>query len=255
MNWHIRKHLRIKIISFASVYYKNTNDLITRSQGPGDNPSNGKDILVNTYINANSSYVTGLELVSRNKLTKWWDITSNLNLYTSKIELNDPAQPDQDPFASWFAKLNNTFKLPKNFTFRFPVNTNPRPIFLPVEVIRGGGRGGFGGGGGMFGQATSSQGYIRANYGVDAALRFEFMKERKASLSLNINDIFRTTQIRCSFRIGIFYSGCFSPARCADGATEFQLEVWEIRCFAFQTKESKKSIGWFRECQYGSIAV
>ncbi|MDQ3681725.1 MAG: outer membrane beta-barrel family protein, partial [Bacteroidota bacterium] len=54
--------------------------------------------------------------------------------------------------------------------------------------------GGPGGGGGMFGGGggSASQGYIRPNYGVDAALRFEFLKTKTASLSLNVNDIFRT---------------------------------------------------------------
>jgi hypothetical protein len=45
----------------------------------------------------------------------------------------------------------------------------------------------FGGGG-----ASASQGYIRPNYGVDAAVRYEFLKNRTASLSVNMNDIFRT---------------------------------------------------------------
>lgn len=49
-----------------------------------------------------------------------------------------------------------------------------------------------GGGGGMFGQASAAQGYIRANYFVDAAIRYDFLKEKRASVSLNVNDIFRT---------------------------------------------------------------
>ena len=49
-----------------------------------------------------------------------------------------------------------------------------------------------GGGGGMFGQTTTSQGYARANYWVDAALKYEFLKNKQASFSLNVNDIFRT---------------------------------------------------------------
>ena len=52
--------------------------------------------------------------------------------------------------------------------------------------------GGGGGGGGMFGQTTSSQGYVRPNYWVDVALKYEFLKNKQASLSLNVNDIFRT---------------------------------------------------------------
>ena len=44
----------------------------------------------------------------------------------------------------------------------------------------------------MWGSATSSQGYTRANYGIDGGLRYEFMKNKVASISLNVNDIFRT---------------------------------------------------------------
>lgn len=182
----------------ASIYYKNTNDLITRFFDKEVNPLNNEDIFVTSYINANSSYITGLELVSKNKITKWWDLTSNANLYTSKIDLNDPTQPEQDQFVSWFAKLNNTFKLPKNFTFQLSGEYQSKTVLPPGgSGGGGGGRGGGGGmfgggGGGMFGQTSTSQGYIRANYYVDAGIRFEFLKNKQASLSLNANDLFRT---------------------------------------------------------------
>ena len=38
----------------------------------------------------------------------------------------------------------------------------------------------------------ASQGYVRPNYGVDIAVRYEFLKNRAASVSVNMNDIFRT---------------------------------------------------------------
>jgi outer membrane receptor protein involved in Fe transport len=177
----------------ASLYFKNTNNLITSYQVKETNTITGKDMLVNTYINANSGYVTGLELVSKNKINKWWDFTANLNLYTSKVKISDPAQPQQDQFASWFGKLNNTFKLPKNFTLQISGDYQSKTILPPGGSNSGSrGFGGMGGGGGMFGTPTTSQGYIRATYGVDAALKFEFLKNKQASLSLNVNDIFRT---------------------------------------------------------------
>ena len=73
------------------MYYKHTDDLITRYQEEGL-IGGSENIILNTYINANSSYVTGIEMISRNKLTKWWEITSNLNLYTSDIYIDDPLQ-------------------------------------------------------------------------------------------------------------------------------------------------------------------
>ncbi|RYY59814.1 MAG: TonB-dependent receptor, partial [Chitinophagaceae bacterium] len=42
------------------------------------------------------------------------------------------------------------------------------------------------------GPASASQGYVRPTYGVDAAIRYEFLKNKTASLSLNVNDIFKT---------------------------------------------------------------
>ena len=171
----------------VSLYYKNTNDLITRFQEKAT-ASNGKQQIINTYINANSSYVTGMEMIMKNKVAKWWDLTTNFNLFTSKINLDDPSIQEQDQFASWFAKVNNSFKLPKNFTVQLSADYQSKTI-LPPGGSSGGGRGMgpmFGGGG------SSAQGFVRPVYGVDFAFRYEFLKNKQASLSLNINDIFRT---------------------------------------------------------------
>lgn len=180
----------------ASLYYKNTNDLITRFQVKETTPDT---ILVNTYINAASSYVTGFEMTMKTKMNKWWDMTTNINLFTSKINTGIAGQPAPEQFVSYFGKLNNTFKLFKNLTMQLSGEYQSKTILPPGGSggSGGGGRGGGGmfgggGGGGMFGQATSSQGYVRANYFVDAGLRYEFMKNKQASFSLNINDIFRT---------------------------------------------------------------
>ena len=65
-----------------------------------------------------------------------------------------------------------------------------------MALARGGGGGGGGGRGGgpMFGggNTPSAQGYIRPFYGVDIAIRKDFMKNNAASLTLQVNDIFRT---------------------------------------------------------------
>lgn len=176
----------------VSAYFKNTNDLITRIQALEFDTIFKKSIPINTFQNANSSYVTGLELTTRNKVTKFWDLTANANLFTSKIDLVNQEDPDQ--FVSYFFKLNNTFRLPKNFSLQLSGDYQSKIISAPGG--RGAGEGGgrfMGGGGGFFGGPQSAaQGFIRPNYGVDAALRFEFLKNKAASLSMNVNDIFRT---------------------------------------------------------------
>ena len=69
----------------VSAYYKGTTDLITRYTATEANPIKNDTVFINTYINANSSFVGGLEFTAKNKPAKWWDLTTNLNLYTSKI--------------------------------------------------------------------------------------------------------------------------------------------------------------------------
>ena len=182
----------------ATLYYKRTNDLITRYY---DTVSSEKYI-INTFTNANNSYVTGLELISKNKITKFWDLTSNVNFFTAKINIRGQRAPDQ--FPSYFIKLNNSFKLPKNFSFQLSGDYTSKIITSPGGSGGGGGRG-FGGPGGMFGGgATASQGYIRPNYGVDAAIRYEFLKNKVAALSLNVNDIFRTREYNAHSESGFF---------------------------------------------------
>jgi outer membrane receptor protein involved in Fe transport len=174
----------------ASLYFKNTNDLITRYQAYEYDSVYKTPIIISTYINANQSYVTGLELTSRNKVAKFWDLTSNINFFTAKISVKN--QPDQEQFLSYFLKINNSFKLPKNISLQLSGDYTSKIVSSPGGSSSRGGGGGMMGG--MFGGGSSSiaQGYIRPNYGVDAAIRYDFMKNKVASLSLNVNDIFRT---------------------------------------------------------------
>ena len=175
----------------VSAYYKGTTDLITRYTATEANPIKNDTIFINTYINANSSFVGGLEFTAKNKPAKWWDLTTNLNLYTSKINADDTIETAGQIY-SWFAKINNSFKLPKNFTLQLSGDYTSKTVLAPGGSASSGG-GGFGGRGG-FGPMVSgnSQGYANPTFGVDAALRYEFLKNKVASLTLSVSDIFRT---------------------------------------------------------------
>jgi hypothetical protein len=166
----------------ASAYFKYTDDLITRFQERDLNPVSGKDNLINTYINANSSYIGGLEFIHRQNLFSWWEMVSNLNLYSSKINLADAALASQGNIYSWSADVNNTFKLPKNFSLQVSGEYRSKTILPPG----GGGRGGWG-----MPQSTA-QGYIRPQGEVDVAVRYDFLKEQRASITLHVSDVFRT---------------------------------------------------------------
>jgi hypothetical protein len=95
---------------------------------------------------------------------------------------------------SWFGKMNNSFKLPKNFTLQLSGDYTSKTVLAPGGSASSGGGGGMGGGRGGFGPSVSgnAQGYSKPTYGVDAALRYEFLKNKVASLTLSVSDIFKT---------------------------------------------------------------
>ncbi|MEP7256652.1 MAG: outer membrane beta-barrel family protein, partial [Ferruginibacter sp.] len=174
-----------KITSFlATVYFKNTNDLITSYQFK--DPSLDSEI-VTTYANANTSYNVGLELTTKTKFTKWWDFTANVNLYNSTLKAGILAGGANNSQFSMFGKINNSFTLPKNYSIQLSGDYQAKTILPPSSRS--------GGGGGMMmfgGSQIGAQGYIKPNYGVDIAIKKEFMKNKAASLTLQMNDIFRT---------------------------------------------------------------
>ena len=172
----------------ASVYYKYTTNLITRFQEPGTNPISGDPVFINTYINANSAFVGGFELIGRNSITKWWDLTSNINIFTSQINAQDSSVSSQGQTYSWFGKLNNTFKLTKKLTLQVTADYTSKTVLPP------GGSANTGGGGRGFGSTVTgnSQGYSKPTGGLDASLKYEFLKNKAASITLSMSDILRT---------------------------------------------------------------
>ena len=168
----------------VSGYYKYTSNLITRYQDSGLNPI-GKPVLINTYENANNAYTVGAEITATNNLTKWWDISTNLNFYNSHINTENLKQPSQAAIWSYFGKFNSNFKLPANFTVQLtaiyqsktnlPVNQQQNQFAPPGSTTQ-----------------SSSQGYIKPFYGFDVAVKKSFLKNNAASVTVSMSDIFRT---------------------------------------------------------------
>ena len=176
----------------ASLYAKYTDNLITRYlyKAPNTNPAKPDSVIFNSYANASESYTIGLELTAKNKLTKYWELTSNLNLFDVTLNAANLKNALDDQLFSWFIKLNNSFKLPRNYSIQLSGDYQAQTI-LPVNS----GRGITGGmpGGGVFGATQNiAQGYIKPIYGADIAVKKEFLKNKTASLTLQFNDIFKT---------------------------------------------------------------
>ncbi len=176
----------------ASVYYKNSTDLVTTYQYQGTNLITNTPTTFSTYTNANSSAAYGLELTSKNAITSWWDVMTNANLYDAKINGSNIQTGLTSERVSWFAKMNNSFKLPHNFSVQLSGDYQSKSVLPQGGGNSGSGHGGSSGGG--FGSQTtlSAQGYVNPNYGIDVAVKKDFLKNKAASLTLSMNDIFKT---------------------------------------------------------------
>jgi outer membrane receptor protein involved in Fe transport len=167
-----------------SVYYKYTSNLITPYQDSGLNPV-GQPVLINTYENAANSYNVGAEATATYNIAHWWDASLNINVYNGHINTSNLNQPSQAAMWSSFGKFNSNFKLPAGFTIQLTA-TYQSKTQLPINQNQN-----------MFGPPNSqtqasSQGFIKAFYGIDLALKKTFLKNNAASVTVTMTDIFRT---------------------------------------------------------------
>ncbi len=176
----------------VTAYYRHSEGLITTYQSIETNPFTNSPAVVSSYANIGSTSRYGIELTAQAAPTKWWTILANLNGYNATIT-SDSALSNLDNYLSGFAKLNNTFKFGKGLSAQLSGTYQSRTNLLP-DASGGSGGGGRGGGGGFFGGGPSgtAQGYLDANWFVDASVRKAWGKNDAMSLTLSCNDIFGT---------------------------------------------------------------
>ena len=197
----------------TTIYFKNTDNLITRYQYQLANPnpqSKPDTVVLSTFANASRTYTFGLELTIKNKITNWWDATTNLNFFNATLNAGNLPGGVNSSQLSWFVKMNNSFKLPKNFSIQLSGDYQAKTLVSPNS----GGGGGGGRGGGIFGggNTPSAQGFIRPQYSADIAIKKEFLKNNAASVTLQMNDIFRT-RVNSTFSESVFFQQDVSRRR------------------------------------------
>lgn len=172
----------------ASAYWRNANNLIIAYQYLDTTISVSP---ITTFQNASSSNTYGLELTNKMSLMKFWELTANLNLYFSSIKSNLQSNPFTNERFSWFGKLNNDFRLPKNISIQISAD------YQSKAVLPSGGGGGRGRGPGT-GNIGTAQGYILPRLDVDAAIKkdWKFKNNSTLSASISVSDIFATNKFK-----------------------------------------------------------
>lgn len=165
----------------VSVYYKQASDLITSYQFQEFDQDLARDVIITSYANSSNSMAYGVEITLRNNLSKAIELTSNLNLYNSRVDASNVEAGLINERFTWFAKENINIQLPAGFMLQLSGEYQGPAAFTPSD----------GGGHHWRGVTNSAQGYTIGRGYVDAAVRKDLFK-RKANLTVSINDIFRT---------------------------------------------------------------
>lgn len=179
----------------TTLYYRNTNDLIARYTYRDLSPNTAipDSIFISSFTNASSSSAYGLEITSMNRIAKWWNITTNINMYNSSIDGSNLGGELRDNQLSWFGKINNAFSLPHSFSIQLTGDYTSKTILPPA---RGGGGFGMHGGGPM----STANGYSDPVWGVDIAIKKDLFKDRSASITLSMNDVLASRVYRTHSR-------------------------------------------------------
>ncbi len=172
----------------ASVYFRNNpdditqySDTITAAQyAQLDNAGVDPNAILNTYINANTTNRYGAEFTVQQKFGENFEVTPSLDLQYRTVNANVKGLDLSNEGFSWEAKLTANYKIvtaKKSFfndmSFQFLAE------YESPEVI--------------------PQGKRDAQYQVDLAMRKDFFKNKKGTLTFAVNDLFNTN------RYGVIY--------------------------------------------------
>lgn len=162
----------------VSAYYKQTTDLVTSYQFTEFFPELQREAVVTSYANSALGYAYGVEVTMRNTFWKIFELTSNVNLYNSRLDASNVESGLVADQFTWFVKENLSVTLPKGFRLQLIGQYQSPQAFSPSS-------GGFG----WRGTSNTAQGYTIGFWFVDAAIRKDFFN-RKANLTVAISDIF-----------------------------------------------------------------
>lgn len=165
----------------VSLYYKQASDLITSYQFQEFDVDLNRDVIITSYANSSNSVAYGLEVTYRNKVTKSIEMTTNVNLYNSRVDASNVEAGLINERFTYFFKENIDFRLPAGFTMQLSGEYQGPAAFTPSD----------GGGHGWRGVTNSAQGYTIGRGYVDVGIRKDLFN-RKVNLTMSMQDIFAT---------------------------------------------------------------
>ena len=205
-----------KITLNTSLYYNHATDVFTYiSEDTGDEVViNGESVPVirRGPINLAEDDRLGFEFTLTYRTSKKWNMNANFNLYHSAIKGNYKGLSYDSENLGWFVRLNNKYTLPGNIEWQTRLSYSGPT----VDAI------------------NRREGIFSSNM----AFSKDLFKE-KASITLNINDLFNTQRRNLESTTPTFYS---------DGYYRWRVRSYSLS-FTYRFNQAKKRS---KQGQYGS---
>ena len=205
-----------KIILNTSLYYNHATDVFTYiSEDTGDEVViNGESVPVirRGPINLAEDDRLGFEFTLTYRPSKKWNMNANFNLYRSAVKGNYKGLSYDSENLGWFVRLNNKYTLPRNIEWQTRLSYSGPT----VDAI------------------NRREGIFSSN----VAFSKDLFKE-KASITLNINDLFNTQRRNLESTTPTFYS---------DGYYRWRVRSYSLS-FTYRFNQAKKRS---KQGQYGS---
>ena len=185
--------------SFLGVlFYRNTqgditqySDTISAAQYQQlNNAAIDPNAILNTFINAQSTNSFGAELTLQHTLAKNFDIVPTIQMQYQKVNANVNQLDLSNEGFQYEAKLTTNYKI---VTKRSKLFNN-----LGFQLI-----------GEYESWEVIPQGKRKPQYSLDAAIRKDFLKNNKASLTFSVNDVFNTNRWGTIYDTERFYQDSY----------------------------------------------
>ena len=182
----------------ASVYFRNNPDDITQysdtisaaQYAQLDNAAVDPNAILNTYINANTTNRYGAEFTLQQKFGENFEITPSVDLQYRTVNANVKGLDLSNEGFNWEAKLTANYKIvAENKSFFNDMSFQLMGEYESPEVI--------------------PQGKRAAQYQVDLAMRKDFLKNKKGTLTFAVNDLFNTNRDGVIYDTERFYQTSF----------------------------------------------
>ena len=159
------------------MYYRYSYNVFTRFRTVD---TLGRSIV--NFDNLNNGTNIGVEFTNKTTLFRWWNFILSANLFQNKINGNIPngeADASTNSFQYNFLMMNN-FTITPKASLQFMVMYRSKIKFLQGEITP----------------------MVFANLG----FRYDFLKDNKASITLNVSDVFHTQYFGVSSN-GTYFNG------------------------------------------------